>query len=169
MPEGRHTWPGIRDPALVGQALTLSLARQPAPATEIRAEIRLQNHGAGHHLPTYATPAILVKTFLADQFGSAIESTLQIRAVQRALRLEENRELFDTRIPAAAPRFSTLPTRDRPPPTSCRWSSRSTRTTSTAPSSPTSPGPQGLDLVRPAHARLLDSPYILFAQSHPLE
>ena len=30
-------------------------------------------------------------------------------------------------------------------------------------------GPQGLDLVRPAHARLLDSPYILFTQSHPLE
>lgn len=29
--------------------------------------------------------------------------------------------------------------------------------------------PQGLDLARQAHARLLDSPYILFAQSHPLE
>ena len=169
MPEGRHTWPGIRDPVLVGRALKLSIAPQPSLAGRFHAEIRLHNHGAGHHLPTYATPAILVKTFLVDHFGGVIDSTLQIRSAQRALQLDAERELFDTRIPAGgtwifdfagvqpAEAHSLQVVVEVDPDHFYRSFFAGFD------------HPQALDLAKEAHARLLDSPYILFTQSLPLE
>jgi hypothetical protein len=68
----------------------------------INAEIKLTNAGAGHHLPTYVTPAIFVTVRLLDSVGNPIPDTEQVRAIQRQVVLMpgDYREVFDTRIPA---------------------------------------------------------------------
>jgi len=170
MPKGSHAWPGIRDPELVGESLEMDLALKDAPTGQVLASIYLHNRGAAHHIPTYSTPALFVKVFLADEHGSVIENSLQTRIVQRRLDLQAGRELFDTRIPAGAT-WSFNYTAN--PPASARalhvvvevdpdqfyrgffedFSSSS---------------PRARQLARQAHSRLLDSTYILFARSVPL-
>lgn len=170
MPNGRHTWPGIRNPELVSTALEMDITLQKAPASQVTAAIHLHNRGAAHHIPTYSTPALFVKVFLADQHGSVIESSLQTRIVQRRLDLREGVELFDTRIPAGG-----------------SWSFHYTMATPVSARALhvvvevdpdqfyrgffeefSSPSPRARQLARQAHSRLLDSTYILFVRSIPL-
>lgn len=101
MPGGDHQMPGIHDPLTVSRAVDLEIDWDFAPAQRrLRATVRLHNRGAGHHLPTYTTPALFVKAALGDSGGGVIDSSLQTRVVQRRIQLGERRELFDTRIPA---------------------------------------------------------------------
>jgi cbb3-type cytochrome oxidase cytochrome c subunit len=101
MPGRRHTWKGVHDPDMVKNALELDVKLQ-ARNNRIEAGIRLTNVGAGHHLPTYVTPAIYVTTRLLDAGGNPVPETEQIRAIQRRVVLTpgDSREVFDTRIPA---------------------------------------------------------------------
>ena len=99
MPDSRHRWRGIHDPESVKNALKLDVDIKHLQEA-IEAEIRLTNLGAGHHLPTYLTPAIFVTVQLLDTTESLIPNTEAIRVIQRRVPLSLNKEIFDTRIPA---------------------------------------------------------------------
>ena len=99
MPDRQHQWRGIHDPETVRKALKLNIEMK-SQRKEIKAEIKLTNEGAGHHLPTYVTPAIFVTVRLLDSAGDAVPDTEQVRAIQRRVPLQLDREVFDTRIPA---------------------------------------------------------------------
>jgi nitrate/TMAO reductase-like tetraheme cytochrome c subunit len=55
MPDGRHEFRGIHDPAMTRKGLQVR-ARRLSWGVEVTAT----NAGAGHHLPTYATPVIRI-------------------------------------------------------------------------------------------------------------
>lgn len=99
MPERRHQFQGIHHPEMVRKALKLDV-QMKNQRDRIEAEIQLTNEGAGHHLPTYAAPAIFVTVRLLDSAGNPIPKTKQVRAIQRRLPASRDREIFDTRIPA---------------------------------------------------------------------
>ncbi|MDE0043876.1 MAG: c-type cytochrome, partial [Candidatus Poribacteria bacterium] len=99
MPDRRHQWRGIHDPESVKNALKLDVEIRNHQES-IEAEIRLTNQGAGHHLPTYLTPAIFVTTRLLDATETLIPKTEAIRVIQRRVPLSLDKEIFDTRIPA---------------------------------------------------------------------
>ena len=98
MPDRRHQWRGIHDPETVRNALKLNVNVKNQHKI-IEADIRLTNAGAGHHLPTYITPAIFVTVRQLDSVGVPVPGTGQIRAIQRRAPLSLDREIFDTRIP----------------------------------------------------------------------
>lgn len=111
MPGGSHASTGIRDRQMMVRALDFTVEpsrRAPRPTEaqtgrqkdRLTVRIRLLNRGTGHHLPTYTTPALFVKAFLSDEHGAVLENTLTTRIVHRRLAVEEERQLFDTRIPA---------------------------------------------------------------------
>lgn len=56
MPEGRHEFRGIHDPAMTRRGLEVQARRMPWGV-----EVTATNAGAGHHLPTYATPVIRIE------------------------------------------------------------------------------------------------------------
>ena len=66
------------------------------------AELRLFNVGAAHHLPTYVTPKIFVRARLLNRSGKTVPGSEAVRTVgwEVALGQGEDRELYDTRIPA---------------------------------------------------------------------
>ena len=99
MPNRRHQWRGIHDPESVKNALKLDIEIRNYQES-IEAEIRLTNQGAGHHLPTYLTPAIFVTVRLLDEAETLIPKTEAIRVIQRRVPLSLDKEVFDTRIPA---------------------------------------------------------------------
>jgi hypothetical protein len=98
-PDRRHWWRGIHDPETVRNALQLDVQMKNQRA-RINAEIQLTNVGAGHHLPTYVTPAIFVTVRLLGASGNPLPDTEQVRVIQRRVPLTLEREIFDTRIPA---------------------------------------------------------------------
>ncbi len=103
MPDRRHLWRGIHDPEMTRQAVKVEVVpRGCGEDDSLRAEVRVENTGAGHHLPTYVTPAVYVTVRLLDCAMSVLPGTEEVRAVQRrvVLTTEEGREVFDTRIPA---------------------------------------------------------------------
>ncbi|MCZ6679781.1 MAG: c-type cytochrome [Candidatus Poribacteria bacterium] len=99
MPDRQHRWRGIHDPETVRKAVKLKV-QVKNKGESIEADIQVTNEGAGHHLPTYVTPAIFVTVRLLDAFGNPIPDTEQVRVIQRRVPLSLDRELFDTRIPA---------------------------------------------------------------------
>ena len=177
MPGGDHRMPGIHDPLTVSRALELDIDWDLSPdQRQLRATVRLHNRGAGHHLPTYTTPALFVKVALGDDTG-VIDSSLQTRVVQRRIQLGARRELFDTRIPAGGIwEFSF----ERSVPAQARlltvivevdpdhfYRSFFERLAGSEPFG-VSRGPSA-ELVRQAHAQVLASPYILFVRTIELQ
>jgi mono/diheme cytochrome c family protein len=65
MPNREHTWLGVHDPATLRQAYRLD-ARARHEGDTIRVDAELANVGAGHYLPTTATPAIYLVVELLD-------------------------------------------------------------------------------------------------------
>ncbi len=102
MPERRHTWKGIHDPPIVRDAVSLEINPITAGPDTVAAEISISNRGAGHHLPTYVTPMIYVEARLLSKDLKPVEGSEARRAIGREIILSwnENREVFDTRIPA---------------------------------------------------------------------
>jgi cytochrome c551/c552 len=100
MPGGDHRFWGIHDRDFVADALDLDIEIERTAPGHLRARIRLHNRGAGHRVPTYATPAIFVKAFLSDADDVVVDSSLETRVVQRRVAFGTNQEIFDTRIPA---------------------------------------------------------------------
>ena len=172
MPDGQHFMTGIHDQVTVSRALDLEIDWKLSPETRhLRATVRIHNRGAGHHVPTYVTPAIFVKVALGDERGGVIDGTLQTRIVQRRIQLFENRELFDTRIPAGGAWLfefaSQLP-------------AHAQLLTVVVEVDPDhfyrsffeqypSDSVQSASLIQQAHAQILDSPYILFVRTITLD
>ncbi len=94
MPGGRHRMSGIHDPELTRRALGLSARRTAAGL-----EVHLGNQGAGHALPTYVTPRLVVT--LAGITPEGMVEPLLNHVIARQMEWSEEtgwRELADTRL-----------------------------------------------------------------------
>jgi len=103
MPDRRHLWRGIHDPAMVrsGVEITLTAARpRYRPGDELRATLTIASVGVGHAFPTYVTPRILVRAELLGADGRPVRGSAEERAIGRDVPLDLSREIADTRIPA---------------------------------------------------------------------
>ncbi len=74
MPAGSHAFKGIHDPGMSRKALRVDVRRRHRGV-----EIRARNVGAGHALPTYATPRIRVVLRSGAPGGAGLEHTIQRR------------------------------------------------------------------------------------------
>ena len=99
MPEGRHSWRGIHDPGMVREAVSVDLAVERGPQGQGRARARVTNSGAGHHFPTYLTPAVTARLVLEDGQGRE-QREIARHVIAWKADVEMTRELFDTRLPA---------------------------------------------------------------------
>jgi hypothetical protein len=103
MPDRRHLWRGIHDPAMVksGVEITLTTARRRyRPGDELRATLTIASVAVGHAFPTYVTPRVLVRAELVDAEGQPVAGSAEERAIGREVPLDLSREIADTRIPA---------------------------------------------------------------------
>ena len=96
MPNREHQWLGIHDPATFRQGVKLTAtAHETGDAYEIDAE--LQNIGAGHFLPTTATPAVWLRLELVD--GTRVVGSYAQRIGRDVYWDGAWHERADTRIP----------------------------------------------------------------------
>jgi len=96
MPNRRHLWRGIHDPAMVASGLT---ARMTADAKGVRFEVT--NTGVGHAFPTYVTPKVVLHAVALDATaGTPRPETLRSYEIARKVRYEDGHwiELSDTRL-----------------------------------------------------------------------
>jgi len=95
MPDRRHLWRGIHDPAMVESGLTAEF-----PIAQRRARFRLTNTGVGHAFPTYVTPKVWLKGVGLDKQGQPIADTQVAYVVQRRVEFANDVwvERFDTRL-----------------------------------------------------------------------
>lgn len=110
MPDRRHLWRGIHDAEMVKQAMTVTITPEIStdiPGNQIQAEIMVTNVGAGHYLPTYVTPKIIVQAHLLDAQGGVLADTAQEAVIGREVTLDLSAEIYDTRIPPKASRAFT--------------------------------------------------------------
>lgn len=101
MPDRRHLWRGIHDPAMVRSGVTVSLlADQPRyrPGEPVTATLTVTNSRVGHRFPTYVTPRVVVRAELLDARGRHVPGSLEERTIGRDVALDLSRELSDTRI-----------------------------------------------------------------------
>jgi hypothetical protein len=90
MPERRHSFKGIHDPEMTRQGLGVDVGR-----TAEGLRVLVKNRGAGHALPTYVTPRILV-----DLAGPGAGPRLR-HVIARTMRWSQEEgweELADTRL-----------------------------------------------------------------------
>lgn len=102
MPDRRHLWRGIHDPAMVKSGVEISVTtRQPRyrPGEEVAATIVVKNVGVGHYFPTYVTPRVVVRAGLVDSKGAFVPGSVQEFAIAREVAPDLSREISDTRIP----------------------------------------------------------------------
>jgi len=115
MPERRHGFKGIHDPATVTSGLAFNLVVAPRAAT-----LTLTSTGIGHYFPTYVTPAVEV---VAEALGGEGTVVRQWRwTIQRRVSADSGRweEIEDTRIaPGEARPFVAAPL--PPGATAVRW------------------------------------------------
>lgn len=106
MPGRQHLWRGIHDPDMVRRALAARLELEPAAGRRgaLRARLVVTNHGAGHHVPTYVTPTIVLRVAQADASGRAITGTARESRLRRDVAVEQGAwvERADTRLAAGA-------------------------------------------------------------------
>ncbi|MCW9089069.1 MAG: multiheme c-type cytochrome [Gammaproteobacteria bacterium] len=98
MPDRRHEWKGIHDPAMTRSAFTVTLSRSTADDGRLLASAEVANSGAGHHLPTYMVPELLLRLEHVAPSGRVSELARHILAWRPNLALTEER--FDQRLPA---------------------------------------------------------------------
>jgi Cytochrome c554 and c-prime len=93
MPDRRHRWRGIHDPEMVRSALAFAVARDGDAVT-----LSITNAGAGHRLPTYVTPRLVVSGELLDDDGRVLPDTRSEAVIGRDVTLDLTQERFDTRL-----------------------------------------------------------------------
>lgn len=102
MPDRRHLWRGIHDRGMVASGVRISLdTERPRyrPGDEVRATLTVANVGAGHYLPTYVTPRLLVRLALVDSRGREVRGSADEHPIGREVTLDLSREVRDSRIP----------------------------------------------------------------------
>ncbi|MDX2089845.1 MAG: multiheme c-type cytochrome [Kofleriaceae bacterium] len=96
MQDRAHTFPGVHDPVMFERAVTLS-ARAHAKDGAITVVAELANTGAGHAVPTTATPAAWLRIELLDARGARIAT--DAKRIGRELTYDGGwHERADTRI-----------------------------------------------------------------------
>ncbi len=99
MPDGRHLWKGIHDPEMVRSAVSIEAAFDLTAARDsIRATLKLANVGAGHRLPTYNVPHIVLIWEQLDATGAVLPGTRVEGTIARWVTEEVDKEFFDTRL-----------------------------------------------------------------------
>jgi len=101
MPDRRHLWRGIHDPAMVKKAVTITVSGAQNPlrvGDMLEASIRVLNSGTGHYFPTYVTPKVFVRAQLLGAAGEAVSGSLREAIIGRETTPDLSREIYDTRI-----------------------------------------------------------------------
>lgn len=96
MPDRRHLWRGIHDPEMVRRALGREMQVTRLDDTRARVTVTLANREAGHYLPTYVVPRIVVEIRLR---GGGGQRSMHRHVIGRELDLALEREIRDTRLP----------------------------------------------------------------------
>ena len=99
MPQRRHLWRGIHDPAMVRSGIAIDADPPRIAVGEVRAMLRLVNRRVGHDFPTYVTPRVILAIAQVSAGGGAIAGTVQRGVIARDVSLDLQRERFDTRVP----------------------------------------------------------------------
>jgi len=97
MPDRRHLFRGIHDREMARKGVKIEV-RGVKDKGKTHARLTITNTGTGHYFPTYATPLIIVKGFLADTKGQMLKGTVQEAYIGRKISLDLSKEFFDTRI-----------------------------------------------------------------------
>jgi hypothetical protein len=116
MPDRRHLWRGIHDPAMVRGGVTITVRggeRRVSAGQELTATLTVQNTGVGHAFPTYVTPRVVMRGELIDAAGAPVAGTRQERVIAREVALDLSREIRDTRLMPG--QHTRLVYRARPP------------------------------------------------------
>ncbi len=98
MPQRRHQWRGIHDPAMVRQALSVNLDVTSINAHRLQVRARLRNSGAGHYFPTYLVARVNVSLVLLDPQGH-VQAHLAKAVISRDVDIWLSKEHKDTRLP----------------------------------------------------------------------
>ena len=98
MPERRHQWRGINDPAMTASALTVAITWLQEDGNIVGASAAVTNTGAGHDFPVYMVPEVVLHLEYVDAAGEVTELARDVIAWKANLALTE--EIFDTRLAA---------------------------------------------------------------------
>ena len=100
MPEGRHLWKGIHDADMVRSGVEIAVEATFGEGLlgRVKGALRLTNTGAGHRLPTYSTPDVVLILEQIDAEGEAIAGTTRTTSVGRWITPNLKEELYDTRL-----------------------------------------------------------------------
>ncbi len=101
MPGRRHLFRGIHDPEMTRSGVKIeyiAIKSEDKARGLGTARLVITNTATGHYFPTYATPLILVKGYLAGRDGSPLKGTAREDFIGRKLVLDLSGEFFDTRI-----------------------------------------------------------------------
>ena len=98
MPERQHLWRGIHDAAMTRQGVTIKSSEPILRNGKLSAQLTLTNSGAGHYLPTYVTPRVLVQIYQESAGQQPIEGTLREKIIARQVSADLSEELSDTRL-----------------------------------------------------------------------
>jgi hypothetical protein len=178
MPEGRHLWKGIHDPDMVRSAVSVEAAfGLTRTGDSLRAGMTVTNTGAGHRLPTYNIPHILLVWEQRDGTGSVLPGTRVQEVIARWVTEEVDHEFYDTRLmpgqsmvlPYRGPRHpraveAVARVEVWPDEAYRRYFQRMLDTPELRPGVPA-----GVDLIEEAHAMAGKSRYVLWRQRFPLD
>ena len=103
MPNRRHLWRGIHDPAMVRNGVRVEAQMKQAassPGETLELEVAVINSAVGHKFPTYVTPKVFVRAELLDRMGKTLPGSQQEKIIGWDVRFENSKwkEYFDTRI-----------------------------------------------------------------------
>jgi Cytochrome c554 and c-prime len=95
MPDRRHLWRGIHDPAMVAAGLTARTS-----VSEAGARFEIVNSGIAHAFPTYAVPRVVMHAIMLDRSGAPEPQTERTYVIARIVINREGKwiEVSDTRL-----------------------------------------------------------------------
>src|SRR6185503_19341518 len=94
MPDRRHLWRGIHDPAMVASGLEITVTPEAPRLTvgqEFTVTLDVRNTRVGHAFPTYVTPRVLLRGELLDASGPVAGSRREV-VIAREVALDLSRE-----------------------------------------------------------------------------
>ena len=175
MPDKRHLWRGIHDPAMVRSGITVesSLTDAGSWLAPIRAVLTLTNSGVGHRLPTYVTPEITLIVEQWDAAGLGIPGTRRDGTVARRVTPNLEKELFDTRLlPGESYTLTYAARRDWDAVALTArvevWPDEGYRRFYAIKLKKPDDYPKGLELMKTAHRHSIDSRYTVWDQQFDL-
>lgn len=96
MPGKRHIWRGIHDKTMVTSGIRRELEVRRIDNSHLLVQATISTPGVGHCFPTYVVPKVTVTLWLKNLAGTR---EIARYVIGRAVSVEMDRELSDTRIP----------------------------------------------------------------------